>query len=121
MAGEPTITVIGRLGADPEIRFTDNGKSVANCSVAVTPRRLTDGEWQDRDTMWFSVSLWRNAEDFVENARKGSLVVATGRFATRVYKTKDGEQRTEMTLEADGIGIMPATTKVAKQTDEAPW
>ena len=121
MAGEPTVTVIGRLGADPELRFTNEGKPVSNFSVGCTPSVRVNNEWQNKETLWFRVSLWRNAEDFVETATKGTLVVATGRFSVRTYETKDGEKRTEMVLDADGVGIMPATKSVKAVTEDVPW
>lgn len=123
MAGEPTITVIGRIGQDPNVNFSKDGKAVANFSVGVTPSARVNDTWQDKDTMWFSVSLWRNAEEFVNTANKGALVMATGRLTLNTYTSKDGEQKTSWQIDADAVGIVP-TPQRARETvavDSVPW
>lgn len=120
MSGEPLVTVMGRLGADPEVNFSKEGKAVANFSVGCTPSVRTNDQWVDKDTIWFRVSLWRNAEEFVETATKGALVVVTGKLSVRTYTSKAGEAKTEIGIEADGVGIMPAKKKRAT-TEPAPW
>lgn len=121
MAGEPTINIRGRVGADPEVRVTQTGRSVANFSVAVTPRTKDGDEWVDKDTLWFQVSCWRNAEAVAERIGKGEMVIINGKLSTRTYETKNGEQRTDMTVDADEVGVVPTANKGSKQSDEAPW
>ena len=59
MAGETTITVVGNLTADPELRFTPSGAAVANFTVASTPRRYNSqtSQWEDGDALFLRLSL----------------------------------------------------------------
>lgn len=119
MAGEPTIQFTGRLGSDPDINFTQSGRAVANMSVAVTPRTKDGDAWVDKDTLWFRVSLWRNAEAAVNEFVKGDLVTVTGKFANNTYTTKEGELKTALEVDADFVGLIP-TEKKSAGTD-VPW
>jgi single stranded DNA-binding protein len=108
MAGETTITVIGNLTADPELRFTpSSGSAVANFTVASTPRTFDrqSNEWKDGETLFLRCSLWREAaENVAESLTKGTRVIVTGRLKSRSYETKEGEKRTVIELEAEEIG-----------------
>lgn len=107
MAGETTITVIGNLTADPELRFTPSGSAVANFTIASTPRTFDrqSNEWKDGETLFLRGSVWReSAENVAETLTKGTRVIAQGRLKSRSYETKEGEKRTVMELECDEIG-----------------
>jgi single-strand DNA-binding protein len=107
MAGETTITVIGNLVADPELRFTPSGSAVANFTIASTPRTFnrTSNEWEDGETLFLRSSVWREpAENVVETLTKGMRVIAQGRLKSRSYETKEGEKRTVIEFEIDEIG-----------------
>ena len=107
MAGETTITVIGNLTGDPELRFTPSGSAVANFTVASTPRTLDrqSNEWKDGETLFLRASIWREAaENVAESLTKGTRVIVSGRLKSRTYDTKEGEKRTVMELEVDEIG-----------------
>ena len=107
MAGETTITVIGNLAADPELRFTPSGSAVANFTIASTPRTFDrqSNEWKDGETLFLRGSVWReSAENVAETLTKGTRVIAQGRLKSRSYETKEGEKRTVMELECDEIG-----------------
>ena len=123
MAGEPQITIVGRLGNDPDISFTQTGRAVANFSVAVTPRTKDGEAWVDKQTLWYRVSLWKNAEEFVDTATKGTLVGLSGKFLTHTYETKSGDTKTDLAIDADWVGIIPTRTKAdhTPQTSEAPF
>jgi len=117
MAGETTITVIGNLTGDPELRFTPSGAAVANFTVASTPRQFDrqSNEWKDGETLFMRCSIWREAaENVAESLAKGTRVVVTGRLVSRSYDTKEGEKRTVMELQADEVGpsLRYATAKV---------
>ncbi len=117
MAGETTITVIGNLTADPELRFTPSGAAVANFTVASTPRQFDrqSNDWKDGETLFMRCSIWRDAaENVAESLTKGNRVVVTGRLVSRTFDTKEGEKRTVMELQADEIGpsLRYATAKV---------
>ncbi|NYE95976.1 single-strand DNA-binding protein [Psychromicrobium silvestre] len=107
MAGETTITVVGNLTNDPELRFTPSGSAVANFTIASTPRTFdrTSNEWKDGETLFLRASVWREAaENVAESLTKGTRVIVTGRLKSRSYETKEGEKRTVIELEVDEIG-----------------
>ena len=107
MAGETTITVIGNLTSDPELRFTPSGSAVANFTIASTPRTFDrqSNEWKDGETLFLRASVWREtAENVAESLTKGMRVIVTGRLKSRSYETKEGGKRTVIELEVDEIG-----------------
>jgi single-strand DNA-binding protein len=107
MSGETTITVIGNLTNDPELRFTPSGSAVANFTIASTPRTFDrqKNEWVDGETLFLRASIWREAaENVAESLTKGMRVIVSGRLKSRSYETKEGEKRTVIELEVDEIG-----------------
>jgi len=121
MAGETTITVIGNLTDDPELRFTPSGAAVAKFRIASTPRTLdrASGEWKDGEPLFLACSVWRQAaENVAESLQRGSRVIVSGRLRQRSYETKEGEKRTVYELEVDEIGpsLRYATAKVQKMS-----
>jgi len=119
MAGDTTITVIGNLTDDPELRFTPSGAAVAKFRVASTPRFFKDGEWKDGDPLFLSCTVWRQAaENVAESLQRGARVIVSGRLRQRSYETKEGEKRTVIELEVDEIGpsLRYATAKVQKMS-----
>jgi single-strand DNA-binding protein len=124
MAGETTVTVVGNLTSDPELRFTPAGSAVANFTVASTPRVFDreSGAWRDGDALFLRCSLWREyAENVAESLVRGTRVVVHGRLRQRSYDTKEGEKRTVVELEVDEIGpsLRYATAKVTKASRAA--
>ena len=118
-AGDVTITVIGNLTDDPELRFTPSGAAVANFRVASTPRILdrTTNEWKDGEPLFLACNIWRQAaENVAESLQRGARVIVSGRLRQRSYETREGEKRTVMELEVDEIGpsLRYATAKVQK-------
>jgi single-strand DNA-binding protein len=119
VAGDTTITVIGNLTADPELRFTPSGAAVANFTVASTPRIYDrqSGEWRDGEALFLRCNIWREAaENVAESLTRGARVVVTGRLKQRSFETREGEKRTVMEVEVDEIGpsLRYATAKVNK-------
>ena len=120
-SGDTTITMIGNLVDDPELRFTPSGHAVANFTVASTPRNFdkNTNEWKDGDTLYLRCSLWRQpAENVAESLTKGMRVILSGRLKQRSYETKEGEKRTVFEVEVDEVGpsLRYATAKVTKTT-----
>ena len=118
-AGDTTLTIVGNLTADPELRFTPSGAAVANFTIASTPRIYDrqSGEWKDGDALFLRCSIWREAaENVAETLTRGSRVIASGRLKQRSYETREGEKRTVVELEVDEIGpsLRYATAKVNK-------
>ncbi|MDG4774125.1 MULTISPECIES: single-stranded DNA-binding protein [Micromonosporaceae] len=121
MAGDTTITVIGNLTDDPELRFTPSGAAVAKFRVASTPRYMdrASGEWKDGEPLFLSCTVWRQAAEHVaESLQRGARVIVSGRLRQRSYETREGEKRTVIELEVDEIGpsLRYATAKVQKMS-----
>jgi single-strand DNA-binding protein len=121
MAGETTITLVGNLTADPELRFTPSGAAVANFTVASTPRMFdrNTNEWRDGDAMFLNCAVWRQAaENVAESLQKGMRVIVQGRLKSRSYETREGEKRTVFEVDVDEIGpaLKYATAKVTRTT-----
>ena len=121
MAGDTTITIIGNITNDPELRFTPSGAAVANFTVASTPRAFDrqSNEWKDGDTLFLRCSVWRQAaENVAESLHRGNRVIVQGRLRQRSFETREGEKRTVIELEVDEVGpsLKFATAKVSKTT-----
>jgi len=117
MAGETTITIVGNLTDDPELRFTPSGAAVANFTVASTPRNFNKqtNEWEDGEAMFLRCSIWRQAaENVAESLQRGMRVVVQGRLKARSYETREGEKRTVFEIDVEEIGpsLKFATAKV---------
>jgi single-strand DNA-binding protein len=125
----PKVTVVGRLTADPELRFTPSGAAVANFTIAANDRYLDKStqEWKDKPAVFLRANVWREfAENVAESLTKGTEVIAQGTLSQREFETRDGEKRTVIELEVDAIGpnLHFATAKVAKAEKAAagqPW
>jgi single-strand DNA-binding protein len=119
MAGDTTITIVGNLTDDPDLRFTPNGAAVANFTVASTPRFFDKqtNEWRDGEALFLRCSIWRQAaENVAETLQRGARVIVSGRLKQRSYETREGEKRTTFEVEVDEIGpsLKYATAKVTK-------
>jgi single-strand DNA-binding protein len=125
MSNETTLTVIGNLTGDAELRFTPSGSAVANFTIASTPRTFNkqSNEWVDGETLFLRSSIWREAaENVAESLTKGTRVIAEGRLKSRTYDTKEGEKRTVMEFEVDEIGpsLRYANAKVQRTQRNTP-
>jgi single-strand DNA-binding protein len=121
MAGDTTITIVGNLTNDPELRFTPSGAAVASFTVASTPRSFDRqaNEWKDGETLFMRCSIWRQAaENVAESLQRGMRVVVTGRLKSRTFDTREGEKRTVIEMDAEEIGpsLKYATAKVNRTT-----
>lgn len=117
--GDTTITVVGNLTADPELRFTPSGAAVANFTVASTPRVYDrqSGEWRDGDALFLRCNIWREAaENVAESLTRGARVIVNGRLRQRSFETREGEKRTVFEVEVDEIGpsLRYATARIHK-------
>jgi len=113
-----SISIVGNLTADPELRFTASGKAVASLRVAVSERmKDSDGTWKDGDATFWKVTVWdRLAEHVGDSLAKGQRVIAVGRVSSRTYETREGEKRTDYEITADAVGpdLKWDTVKVSK-------
>jgi single-strand DNA-binding protein len=120
-AGDTTITIIGNLVGDPELRYTPTGQAVATFRVASTPRFMdrATNEWKDGDSLFLSCNVWRQAaENVAESLQRGMRVIVSGRLRQRSYETKEGEKRTVYEIEVDEVGpsLRNASAKVTRST-----
>ena len=93
----PTLTGVGRLVDDPELRFTPAGKAVAKVRIAFSDRRKNPqtNEWEDGDKCFLDATVWeQEAENLAESLTRGCEVLVSGRLKQRSYETREGEKRT---------------------------
>ena len=119
MSNGNSVTLVGNITRDPELRFTPSGQATATFGLAV------NRVWNDRQTnerkeavSFFDIVCWREmAENASESLNKGSRVIVTGRLEQRSYETQDGEKRSVVEVVADEIGpsLRWATAKVERQ------
>ena len=101
-----SITVVGNLTRDPEMRYTASGVSTATFGVAVNRswRNQQTNEWEER-TSFFNIVCWRGlAENVAASLKKGTRIVATGRLEQRSWETEQGEKRSVVEIIADEVG-----------------
>ncbi|MCL1600418.1 MAG: single-stranded DNA-binding protein [Actinomycetia bacterium] len=100
-----SVTLVGNLVEDPELRFTASGIAMAKVRIAVNRRyRDRNDEWQE-DTSFFGGTCWRDvAENISESLSKGDRVFITGRLEQRNWETNEGEKRSVVEVRIDEIG-----------------
>ncbi len=106
MSNGNTVTLIGNVTRDPELRFTPSGSAIATFGLAVNRR------WQNRQTndweeqvSFFDVVCWRElGENVSESITKGTRLIVTGRLEQRSWETQDGEKRSRIEVIADEVG-----------------
>jgi single-strand DNA-binding protein len=97
--------ILGNLGKDPEVRYTNGGQAVANFSVATNEKWTKDGQSQER-TEWHRIVVWgKQAENCGQYLRKGRSVYIEGRIQTREYE-KDGQKRYTTEIVADRVQFL---------------
>jgi single-strand DNA-binding protein len=121
MAGETTLTIVGNLTGDPELRFTPAGHAVADFTVASTPRNYDRqaGQWRDGEPLFLRCTAWRQlAEHTAESLTKGTRVIVTGRLRQRSFELAEGVTRTVTELDVDELGpsLRHCTARVTKTT-----
>lgn len=115
------VILSGNVVADPELRFTPSGAAVTNFRIACNDRKFnrTTQEWEDGDTAFVTVAVWRQAaENVAESVQRGHRVVVVGKLKTRTYETREGEKRIAVECDADevAVSLKNATAKVSKMT-----
>lgn len=116
------ITFKGRLGADPEISVASNGSQIAKMRVVTNARRLVDGNWEDTDTSWWSVTAFGRTAEAAQQLRKGDLVMVVGKIKQREWE-KDGVKRTTADVVADDLGrvLRADQPPVTPAATGSPW
>jgi single-strand DNA-binding protein len=99
-----TVTLVGNVTRDPELRYTTGGRGVASFGLAVNRRYQSNGEWQEQ-TSFFDIVAWGTlGENAAGSLNKGTRVVVVGRLEQRSWDTQEGEKRSKIEVVADEIG-----------------
>jgi single-strand DNA-binding protein len=127
----PKIAEVGRLTADPEIRYTSGGKAVATVNLVFSNRKKTDaGGWVDDGVLFLRGTLWESyAENVANSLVKGDQVLVSGQIFQRDWETKDGQKRTNIELKIFDIGPVMKWNEVkiqraersSQQPADDPW
>jgi single-strand DNA-binding protein len=105
MARDNSVSVVGNLTRDPELRFTPSGAAVANFGLAWNKRRQNrqTQEWEDEPS-FFDVTCWNTlAENVAESLTKGSRVIVYGHLEWRSWETPDGGKASKVEIIADEV------------------
>jgi single-strand DNA-binding protein len=107
MASLNKVMLIGNLGKDPEVRYTQSGTAVASFSLATSERfKGKTGEWEEK-TEWHNITLWgRLAEISGEYLAKGKTVYIEGRLQTRKWQDRDGKDRYTTEIVGDRMQML---------------
>ncbi len=117
MASDNTVTLVGNITDDPELRFTPSGAAVANFTVAVNRRVRNGDRWEDKLDGFFRCNVWADqAENAAESLQKGTRVLVTGRLQTRSWENSEGQKRSVTEVEVDNVGpsLQWATAQITK-------
>ena len=111
---------VGRLGRDPEVRYLDSGKAVANARIAINVPGSKQGDGKEPD--WFKVEVWgEEAQAFADQCRKGDLVEVIGRVRTNRWTDRTtGEQKLDLIVTADAWTMVRPSGQAAAPAAAAP-
>lgn len=119
MTGLPSVTMVGTLTSDPELRFTPSGDAVANFTVASNERRYNKAtnSYEDGDATFLRGTVWRKyAENVAESLHKGDKVFVTGQLRQKSWE-KDNQKRTTFEVDVEEVG--PTLRFVTAQTSRS--
>ena len=124
MAQDNTVSIVGNLTREPELRFTPTGQATATFGIAVN-RTWTDRQSQERreSTSFFDVVCWGTlAENAATSLSRGTRVIVTGRLDQRSWETQEGDKRSKVEVVADEIGpsLRWATAQITKNERRGP-
>jgi single-strand DNA-binding protein len=124
MSNGNSVTLIGNVTRDPEMRFTPSGQATATFGLAVN-RRWQNRQTQDWEeaTSFFDIVCWRElAENASESIQRGMRIIVTGRLEQRSWETQEGEKRSKVEVVADEVGpsLRWASAQVTKNEKKGP-
>ena len=111
-----TVTLVGNITRDPELRFTPSGQAIATFGMAVNRRFQRNNQWEEQ-TSFFNVTAWGTLGENTSNSlQKGARIIVNGRLEQRSWETQEGEKRSVVEVVADEIGpsLRWATVEVTK-------
>ncbi|MCB0755377.1 MAG: single-stranded DNA-binding protein [Flavobacteriales bacterium] len=107
MSGVNKVILVGRLGADPEVRTLESGTKVSSIRLATSERYKDRNGQQQESTEWHNVVLWRGLADVTEKyLKKGDQVYIEGKIKTRKWTDKDGNDRYSTDIVADEMTML---------------
>jgi len=102
-----TITIEGNLGSDPELKAVRD-ETLSTFSLAHTPRKKVNGQWEDGETLWFRVTFWNSKSDLVQDhLRKGDKVIVIGTLSQSNFVSKTGEAKSSLEINGSSFSIVP--------------
>lgn len=113
------VILVGNIGRDPEVKYTQSGTAVASFSIATTDsyKDKQSGEWKER-TEWHNVVTWqRLAEIASEYLKKGSRVYIEGRLQTRSWEDKQGQKRYTTEVVANDLVMLGGKSESVPNSD----
>jgi single-strand DNA-binding protein len=120
----PTITATGNLVFEPDFQVTQSGVSRCKMRIACNERRKNqDGTWQDGETSYFDIVLWRGLADAAADTfKKGQPLLVVGKCKVVKYEDKNGVERTTVEITADEIAAVVKASKAKATAPESdPW
>ena len=121
MASLNKMTIIGNLGADPEVRYLDGGAVVATFNVATTEKYTNRSGEKVEQTEWFRVELWNEQAKVAEKyLKKGNSVYVEGRLRTELWTDKEGKERTSLKVRANLMQLLGSPNNDRGDDSEAP-
>ena len=107
MAGVNKVILIGNLGRDPELRYTQNGQAVANFTLATTEKWTNKNGEREERTEWHRIVTWaRTAELCAQYLSKGRTAYVEGRLQTREWEDKEGQKRRTTEIVAQTVQFL---------------
>ena len=101
------VILVGRLGRDPETRYTGGGQAVANFSVATDETYKDKAGDRQKRTEWHKIVVWgKQAEIAQQYLKKGSLIFIEGRIQSREWQDKEGQKRTSFEIVANNFRML---------------
>jgi single-strand DNA-binding protein len=110
------VSLIGRLGAQPEVTTFESGRTLARFTMATNESyKDKDGQWQE-NTQWHTINAWGRIAERVKKAlNKGQEVIVEGKLVHQTYETKDGEKRYGTVIEATEFLLLTPKTETANK------
>jgi single-strand DNA-binding protein len=111
-----SVTLVGNITRDPELRFTPSGQAIATFGMAVNRRFQRNGQWEEQ-TSFFNITAWGTLGENASNSlSKGARIIVNGRLEQRSWETQEGEKRSVVEVVADEIGpsLRWATVDITK-------
>ena len=111
-----SVTLVGNITRDPELRFTPSGQAIATFGIAVNRRFQRNGQWEEQ-TSFFNITAWGTLGENASNSlQKGARILVNGRLEQRSWETQEGEKRSVVEVVADELGpsLRWATAEITK-------